>query len=181
MNPCFQERQGIEWETEKLLTSQEGLFSMTLVVIHSNDLTVIVLKMYKEAAVLIALMKMYNFSCHDRGHINVMLVLQSSTDSLQVLPDSSIETFQTSSDGACNFRNTEVEEDVVVIEEVFVRLNEDAAVNIKEEEIPEDINFPLIKSEPDEVSYVCICVLPDTFFHCPEMPFDVVTSVFLPN
>jgi len=151
-----------------------------LVVIYCNVLTVIVLKMYKEAAVLSALMKMYNFSCHDRGHINVMLVLQSSTDSLQVLPDSSVETLPTSCDVACNFRNTEVE-DVVVVEEVFVRLNEDAAVHIKEEEIPEDINFPLIKSESDEVSYVCICVLPDTFFHCPEIPFDFVTSLFLSN
>jgi hypothetical protein len=52
--------------------SQEGLFSVTLVVIHCNDLTVIVLKMYKEAAVISALMKVYNIPCHDRGHINVM-------------------------------------------------------------------------------------------------------------
>ena len=50
-----------------------------------------------------------------------MLVLQSYTDSLQVLPGSSGETFPTSSDGACNFNNTEVQEDVVVIEEGFMR------------------------------------------------------------
>jgi hypothetical protein len=54
------------------LASQEGLFPVTLVVIHCNDLTVIVLKMYKEAAVISALMKVYSIPCHDRGHINVM-------------------------------------------------------------------------------------------------------------
>jgi len=132
---------------------------VTLIVIHCDDLTVIVLKIYKEAAVISALMKVYSIPCHDRGHINVMLVLQSCTDSLQVLPGSSSETFPTSSDGACNFNNTEVEEDIVVLEERFIATNEEAAVRIKEEEIPEDINFPDIKSEPDVVSYVCICLL----------------------
>ena len=48
---------------------------MTLVVIHCNDLTVIVLKMYKEAAVISAVMKVYSIPCHDIDHINVMLVL----------------------------------------------------------------------------------------------------------
>ena len=144
-------------------------------------LTVIVLKMFKVAALLSALMKMYNFPCHDRGHINVMLVLQSCIDSLQVLPGSSIETFPVSSDGACNFSNTEVEEDIVVIEGGFIPLNEEAAVRPKEEEILEIINFPIRKFEPDEVSYMCMCVLPDTFFQCPEMIFVLVTSVFLAN
>jgi hypothetical protein len=115
--------------------------------------------MYKEGAVISALMKVYSIPCHDRGHINVMLVLQSCTDSLQVLPGSSRETFPISSDGACNFSNTEVEEDVVVIEEDFIATNEGAAVRIQEAEIPEDINFPDIKSEPDEVSYMCVCLL----------------------
>jgi len=103
-------------------------------------------------------MKVYSIACHDRGHINVMLVLQSCTDSLQVLPGSSSETLP-SSDGACNFSNTEVEEDVVVIEEGSIAINEEANVRIKQEEIPEDINFPHVKSEPDEVSYVCLCLL----------------------
>ena len=102
---------------------------------------------------------MYSFPCHDRGHINVILVSQICTDSLQDMPSSSSETFPTSSDGACNFNNTEVEEDIVVLEERFIATNEEAAVRIKEEEIPEDINFPDIKSEPDVVSYVCICLL----------------------
>jgi len=154
---------------------------VTLDVIHCNDLTVIVLKMYKEAAVISALMKVYSVPRHDRGHINVMLVLQSCTDSLQVVPSSSSEMFPASSDGACNFSNTVVEEDVVVIEEGFIAINEEAAVHIKQEEVPEDINFPVIKSEPDQVSCVCICLLLDTFYQCPQMSFVFVMSVFLAN
>jgi len=114
----------------------------------------------------VALMKMYNIPCHDRGHINIMFVLQSCTDSLYILPGSSREMFPTSSDGACNFNNTEVEEDVVVIQEGFVAVNEEAVVHIKEEELPDVINFPNVKSEPDEVSYVCTCLLLDTFCQC---------------
>jgi hypothetical protein len=91
------------------------------------------------------------------------LVLQSCTDSLQALPGSSSETFPTSSDGACNVSNTEVEEDIVVIQEEFVAINEEDAVQIKQEQIPKDIAFPNIKPEPNEVSYVCICLLLDTF------------------
>jgi len=43
---------------------------VTLVVIYCNDLTVIMLKMYKAAAVLSALVKVYTISCQDRGHNN---------------------------------------------------------------------------------------------------------------
>jgi hypothetical protein len=42
------------------------------------------------------------------------------------------------------------------IQEVFRGINEEADIGIKQEEIPGDITFPDIKSEPDEVSYVCI-------------------------
>jgi len=54
----FCKRQGIELVAEQLLASWEGLFTVTLVVIHCNDLTVIVLNMYKGAAVLSSSMKM---------------------------------------------------------------------------------------------------------------------------
>jgi hypothetical protein len=84
-----------------------------------------------------------------------MLVLQSSTDSVHILTGSSSETFSTSSDGACNFSNMEAEEDVDIIEEGFIAVNKEADIGIKQEEIPEDINFPDIKAEPDEVSYMC--------------------------
>ena len=104
-------------------------------------------------------MKVYTIPCHDRGYINVMLVLQSCSDSLHILPGSSTETNATS-DGACNFSDIEVEEDdVVVIEEDFKVIHEEVDVGIKQEEIPGDITFPDIKSEPDEVSYVYMSVI----------------------
>ena len=109
--------------------------------------------MYKAAAVLSALMKVYIIPCHDRGHINVMLVLQSSTDSLHILPGPSGE-----SDGGCNFSNMKVEEDVDEIKEGFIAVNEEVDIDIKQEEIPEDETFPDIKVEPDEVGCVCVCV-----------------------
>jgi len=88
-----------------------------------------------------------------------MLVLQSCSDSLQVPPGSSSEIFPTSSDGTCDVSNTAVQQDVVVVEEHFIAVNEEAPTGIKQEEIPEDISFPDIKAEPDEVSYVCLCVI----------------------
>jgi len=91
------------------------------------------------------------------GHINGMLVLQSCTDSLQVLPGSSSETFPTPSDGTCDVGNTAVQQDVLV-EEGFMAVNEEVPISIKQEEIPEDISFPEIKPEPNEVSYECVYV-----------------------
>ena len=70
-----------------------------------------------------------------------MLVLQSRTDSS--------ESHATPSGGACNSSNIDIDEDIFVIEEVFIAANEEAVTGIKEEEIPEAIN---------EVSYVCVCV-----------------------
>jgi hypothetical protein len=126
---------------------------------------VIVLNIYKEAAVMLVLMKVFNIRCHVRGHINFTLVLQSCADSMHDLPVSSSEMFPASSDGACNLRNTKVEvdvgdEDVIVTEEG----REETAIHIKQEEIREDIIFPDMKTEPDEVSYLCVCLLFDTFF-----------------
>jgi hypothetical protein len=106
-----------------------------------------------------------------------MLVLQSCTDSLKNLPSSSSETFPTSSD--CTYvGNITLEEDVDVIEESFIAIKKEEDIGIKQEEIPEDITFPDIKSEPDEVSYVCMCLLLDAFYQCPEMSV-VFVSVFL--
>jgi hypothetical protein len=136
--------------------------------------------MYKAAAVLPILMKVYTIPCHDRGHINVILVLQSCTDSLQVLPGSSIGPFPTSSDGTFDVGNIKIEEDVDVIEESVIAINKEADIGIKQEKSPEAITFPDIKAEPDEVSYVFVCVLLDTFYQCPEMSFFFM-SVFLAN
>jgi hypothetical protein len=140
-------------------------------------LTVKMKRIFKTAAVLSVLMKVYNIPCNDRGHINVMLVLQSCTDSLQVLPGSSSEMFPASSDGTNDVSSIDVEENVVV----SIAISEGAAVRIKQEEIPEDINFPDIKSEPDEVSYVCMCLLLDTFYQFPEMSVVFVMRIFLSN
>ena len=160
---------------EQLLASREGNVAVNLVFIHCNDLTVIILNMYKAAAVLSALMKVYTVPCHDRGPINIMVVLQSSTNALHILPGSFGESHAASSDGACNCSNIEVEEDVDVKEEGFIAESEEAVIGIKQEEIPEDITFPDIKSEPDEVScvYVCVCLLLDIFYQCPAL------SIFL--
>ena len=70
---------------------------------------------------------MYTIPCHDRGHINVMLLLQSCTDSLQVMASSSSETFPTTSDGAYDIGNLKVEEEV--------DMNEDKEVNVKTEKV----------------------------------------------
>jgi len=86
-----------------------------------------------------------------------MLVLQSCTDPLHILPSLSGQTNATS-DGVCNFSNLAVEEDMNEIEEVFISINEGMVRGIKEEEIHQDIIFPDIKSEPDEVSYICMSV-----------------------
>jgi hypothetical protein len=88
-----------------------------------------------------------------------MSVLQSCTDTLHLLPGSSSESFTSSSDGACNFSSIEVEVDVDVKEDSFIAINEEEDIVIKQEEIPEDKNFPDIKSETNEVSYMCISVI----------------------
>ena len=88
-----------------------------------------------------------------------MLVLQSCTDSLQVPPGSSSETSPTPSDVTCDVSNTAVQRDIVVVEEHSIALNEEAPIGIKQEEIPDDTFFPHIKTEPNEVSYVCVSVI----------------------
>jgi hypothetical protein len=101
---------------------------------------------------------LYTIPCHNKGHINVMLVLQSCTDSLRNLPGSSSGTFSSSSDGTCDVSNTTVQQDIVLIEEGFIAVNQVAPIGIKQEQIPENIPFQDIKTEPDEVSYVCVYV-----------------------
>jgi hypothetical protein len=85
------------------------------------------------------------------------MFLQSCTDSLHILSSSSSETFPTLSDPTHDVGNTEVEEDVGVIEESFIAIKKEEDICIKQEEISEDINFL------DQVSYVCICLFFDTF------------------
>jgi hypothetical protein len=56
-----------------------------------------------------------------------MLVLQSCTDSLQVVADSSTETIPTSSDGTYDVGNTKVEE--------YLDMQEEKGVNVKTENV----------------------------------------------
>jgi hypothetical protein len=67
-----------------------------------------------------------------RIRVNLML-LQSCTDSLQVMADSSTETFPTSSGGTCNVGNVKAEEhtDIKEEEEMNVKTEE---VTVSEEE-----------------------------------------------
>ena len=110
-----------------------------------------------------------------------MLVLQTCTDPLHILPGSCNETFPTPSDGTCDVSNTAVQRDVVVVEEGFTAINEEVNIGMKEEEIPDNISFPDIQAELDEVSYVCVCVLLDTFHQCPEISVVFVMPLYLSN
>ena len=105
-----------------------------------------------------------------------MVVLQIRSDSLHILPSLSSQTIATSV-GVCNFNNIEIAEDIDEIEEVFISINEDVDRGIKQEEVPRDIIFPDIKSEPAEVSYICICLLLDTFYRCPGILFFFLCDV----
>ena len=154
----FCKREEIEQVAEQLLASQEGLFRVPLNVIHCKVLRVIMLRMYKGAAVSSDLVKLCAIPFLDRGHINIILVLQSCTDPLQILPCSSSENYATSFNGAYNSSKVEVEGDVDVKEEFFTAINKEAGIDIKQEEIPEETTFSGIKSEPDEVSSLCVYV-----------------------
>ena len=78
--------------------------------------------------------------CHERGHTNVMVILQSCPDSLHVLPVSSCETFPTSPDGTCEVSNVKIEEDIDVKEEEDAKAEkvtgneEEESIDIKDKE-----------------------------------------------
>ena len=144
-------------------------------------LTVKMEDIFREATVSSVFMIVYTIPCYNTGHINVMLLLQSCTDPLHFLPGSSSETFPTASDGTCDVSNTAVQQDVVIVEEGLIAVNEEVPIGIKQEEIPDNISFPDIQAELDEVSYVCVCPLSNTFYHCPEISVVFVMPIILPN
>ena len=87
---------------------------------------------------------MYTIPCCDRVNINVVVVVQRCTDSLQVLPGLSSEIFPTSSDCTYDIGNMKVEEDIDVQEEeeeVNVKTEkvivseEEECIDVKEEDI----------------------------------------------
>jgi hypothetical protein len=77
------------------------------------------------------------------GYINVMLVLQSCTDPPHIPPDSSVDTYATSSDCAYHVGNVKVEEDLDMQEEEGemnvktekgIGSEEEECIDIKDEE-----------------------------------------------
>ena len=103
----------------------------------------------KAATVLSVLMKVCTIRCHDRGYCNVVLVLQSSTDSLHILPGSSSETNATSSDCACHVGNVKVEKDLDIEEEEEVNVKKEKGICSEEEECI-GVNEEGIYSEEEE-------------------------------
>jgi len=94
-------------------------------------------------------MKVYIIPCHIIGYINVMLFVQSCTDSLQVLPDSSSDTFPMSSYGTC----TKVEEDIDMEEEkeeVNANVKTEKGISSEEEECIDIKDEEGIYSEEEE-------------------------------
>ena len=88
-------------------------------------------------------MKVYTIPCHDTGYLYVVLVLQSCSDSLHILPSSSSDTYAASSDCAYHIGYMEVEEDMDMQgeeEEVNVKTEkgigseEEECIGVKEEE-----------------------------------------------
>jgi len=125
-------------------------------------LTVILEGISKAATVLSVLMKVCTIPSHDRGHINVVLVLQSCSDPLHILPSSSGDTNAASSDCAYHIGNMKFGEDldmqggegeVNVKTEKGIGSEEEECIGIKveegiysEEEEDDDID---IKEEED--------------------------------
>jgi hypothetical protein len=98
-------------------------------------LTVIMEGISKATAELSVLIKVYTIPCHNRGYINVMLVLQSCSDSLHILPGSSSDTNAVSSDCACHVGNMKVEVDLdTQWEEEEVNVKTEKGVGSEEEE-----------------------------------------------
>ena len=91
------------------MASEEGLFCMTLIVIHCNDFDSYIGGNFQSSCSFISFDDSGIFPCHNRGYFNVVLYLQSCSDSLHILPRSSSDTNRTSG-GVCNFSNIEYDE-----------------------------------------------------------------------
>jgi len=81
---------------------------------------------------------------------NVMLVLQSCTDPLQILPGSSCGTFPSSSDGAYGVGNVNFEEVIYIKEEDKVKVKAEKGIDSEEEECIDIKAVVRIHSEEEE-------------------------------
>ena len=98
-------------------------------------LTVILDGISKAAALLSVLMEVCTIPCYDRGYCNVVLVLQSCCDSLQILPGASSATNTVSSDCAYHVSNMKVEEDLdMQVEEEELKVKTEKGIDSEEEE-----------------------------------------------
>jgi hypothetical protein len=79
-----------------------------------------------------------------------MLVLQSCTDPLQVLPGSSCGTFPSSSDGTYGVGNIKFEEDIYIKEEEKVDVKVEKGTDSEEEECIDIKDEEGIHSEEEE-------------------------------
>jgi hypothetical protein len=95
-----------------------------------------------------------------------MLVLQSCTNSPNVVS------------GLCSERRdegvgTSVEEvavmDITIEEVPVIKFEEKTGMDTKED-FPWDVTSSVVKAEHDQVSYLCVCPVLDTFYKYPVMP-----------
>jgi len=120
-------------------------------------LTVIMEGISKAATVLSVFMKVYTIPCHGRFHINVMLVLQSSSDPLHILPTSSSDTNAASSDCAYHIANMNVEEyvDMQGVEgEVNVKTEKGVGSEEEECKVIKDEEGVCSEEEEEEVIHI---------------------------
>ena len=112
----------------------------------------------KAATVLSVLMKVYTIPSHDRGHIYVVLVLQSCSDSLHILPISSSDTNATSSDCAYYVGNMKFKEDFKMQgeEEEEVNVKTEKGIASEEEECLDIKDEKGIYSEEEEEEVIHI-------------------------
>jgi len=96
--------------------------------------TVAVEGISKAATVLPVLMTVCTVPCQDRGHINVVLVLQSCSHSVHVVPSSSSDTCATLSDCAYCIGNMKGEEDLDMQGEEKVNVKTEKGIGSEEEE-----------------------------------------------
>ena len=60
--------------------------------------------------------------------------------------------------------------DIKVEEIPVVKFEDETAMDIKEEDFPGDVTSPTVKVEEDQVSYMRVCPLLDTFYKYPILP-----------
>jgi hypothetical protein len=103
-----------------------------------------------------------------------MFILQSCPNSPKVLWGLCSERRATSSDDMNEGVSTNVEEVTVMnikVEEIpVIKFEDETFMDIKEEDFTGNVSSPTVTAEEDQVSYMCVCPLLDTFYKYPIMP-----------